>query len=112
MFDVAPSEFFLVMLVALVVIGPKDLPKVLRVVGNWVGKARKVAAQFRAGFDEIVRESELEELEKKWKAENDRIMREHPVMEPQNEAASNPHQDISMKPDAGATPATKSEPAV
>jgi sec-independent protein translocase protein TatB len=79
MFDVASSEFLLVVLVALLVIGPKDLPKVLRVVGKWVGKARGVAAQFRSGFDEMVRQSELEELEKKWKAENERIMREHPV---------------------------------
>jgi sec-independent protein translocase protein TatB len=78
MFDVASSEFLLVVLVALLVIGPKDLPKVLRVVGKWVGKARGVAAQFRSGFDEMVRQSELEELEKKWKAENERIMREHP----------------------------------
>ncbi|WP_430446241.1 Sec-independent protein translocase protein TatB [Sphingorhabdus contaminans] len=79
MFDVASSEFLLVILVALLVIGPKDLPKVLRVVGKWVGKARSVAAQFRSGFDEMVRQSELEELEKKWKAENERIMREHPA---------------------------------
>lgn len=81
MFDIASSEFLLVMLVALVVIGPKDLPKVLRVVGHWVGKARRMASQFRAGFDEMVRESEIEELEKKWQSENDRIMREHPVAE-------------------------------
>ncbi len=79
MFDVASSELLLVVLVALLVIGPKDLPKVLRVVGKWVGKARGVASQFRSGFDEMVRQSELEELEKKWKSENDRIMREHPA---------------------------------
>jgi sec-independent protein translocase protein TatB len=63
----------------LLVIGPKDLPKALRVVGKWVGKARGVAAHFRSGFDEMVRQSEIEELEKKWKAENERIMREHPA---------------------------------
>jgi sec-independent protein translocase protein TatB len=78
MFDVASSEFLLVMLVALVVIGPKDLPRVLSAVGKWVGKARAVAAQFRSGFDEMVRESELADLEKKWKAENERIMQAHP----------------------------------
>lgn len=72
----------LVVLVALLVIGPKDLPRVLRVVGKWVGKARGVAAHFRSGFDEMVRQSELEELEKKWKAENERIMREHPADPP------------------------------
>lgn len=79
MFDIASTELLLVMLVALLVIGPKDLPKAMRVVGKWIGKARGVAAQFRSGFDEMVRESELEEMEKKWKAENERIMREHPA---------------------------------
>lgn len=78
MFDIASSELLLVALVALLVIGPKDLPRVLRYVGNWVGKARRVAGQFRNGFDEMVRQSELEEMEKKWAAENEKIMRLHP----------------------------------
>jgi sec-independent protein translocase protein TatB len=78
MFDIASGELLLVALVALLVIGPKDLPRVLRVVGNWIGKARRVAGQFRSGFDEMVRQSELEELEKKWAAENARIMADHP----------------------------------
>ncbi len=82
MFDIAPSEFLLVAFVALVVIGPKDLPKAMRVVGYWVGKARGVARQFRSGFDSMVREAELEEMEKRWAAENERIMREHPPTEP------------------------------
>ena len=77
MFDIAPSEFLLVAIVALVVIGPKDLPKALRLLGYWVGKARGVARQFRSGFDNMVRESELAEMEKKWAAENARIMQEH-----------------------------------
>ena len=79
MFDVAPTEFLLVAFVALVVIGPKELPRVLRTVGNWVGKARRVAQQFRSGFDEMVRESEMADMEKKWAEENARIMREHPA---------------------------------
>jgi sec-independent protein translocase protein TatB len=79
MFDVAPTEFLLVAFVALVVIGPKELPRVLRTVGNWVGKARRVAQQFRSGFDEMVRESELAEMEKKWAEENARIMAANPV---------------------------------
>ncbi|MEG8038243.1 Sec-independent protein translocase protein TatB [Sphingomonas sp. LR60] len=80
MFGIDSSEFLLVALVALVVIGPKDLPKAMRVLGYWVGRARAVGRQFRAGFDEMVREAELEEMEKKWKAENERIMREHPFV--------------------------------
>ena len=77
MFDIAPSEFLLFALVALIVIGPKDLPKAMRVVGRFVGKARGMANQFRSGFDAMVREAELEEMEKKWKEENARIMAEH-----------------------------------
>ncbi len=87
MFDIAPTELMLVAIVALVVIGPKDLPKAMRVVGYWVGRARAVGRQFRAGFDEMVREAELEEMEKKWKAENERIMREHA---PSAEASADP----------------------
>lgn len=79
MFDVAPLELMVVVLVALLVIGPKDLPKALRVFGKWVSKARGVAAHFRLGLDEMIRQSELEELEKKWKAENERIMQAHPA---------------------------------
>ena len=78
MLDVAPTELLLIAIVALLVIGPKDLPKAMRFVGNWVGKAKRTAAHFRTGIDTMMREAELEEMEKKWKAENERIMREHP----------------------------------
>ena len=87
MLDFNISEMAVVAVVALLVIGPKDLPKALRVLGYWVGKARGVARQFRAGFDEMVREAELAEMEKKWKAENERIMREHPMLAPEEPAA-------------------------
>lgn len=91
MFNIDSSEFLLVAIVALVVIGPKDLPKAMRVVGYWVGKARGVTRQFRQGFDNMVREAELEEMEKRWAAENERIMREHAADTPPHvdaEAAS------------------------
>ncbi|GGO93341.1 Sec-independent protein translocase protein TatB [Stakelama pacifica] len=78
MLDIAPTELIVVALVALVIIGPKDLPKAMRVVGYWVGRARSVTRQFRSGFDAMVREAELAEMEKKWAEENARIMREHP----------------------------------
>ncbi len=79
MLDVAPTELLLVAIVALLVIGPKELPKAMRIVGYWIGKARGVARQFRSGFDSMVREAELAEMEKKWAEENARIMREHPA---------------------------------
>jgi sec-independent protein translocase protein TatB len=78
MFDVAPTELLLVAVVALVVIGPKDLPRAMRIVGQWVGKARGMARHFRSGIDSMIRESELAEMEKKWKEENERIMAANP----------------------------------
>lgn len=117
MFDIASSEFLLVMLVALVVIGPKDLPRVLSTVGKWVGKARGVAAQFRSGFDEMVRESELQDLEKKWKAENERIMQMHPpepamseIADPQPEPEL-PEPTPKPKRKSRAKPKTQIDPA-
>jgi sec-independent protein translocase protein TatB len=98
MFDVAPSEFLLVALVALVIIGPKDLPRVLRVVGQWVGKGKAIIRQFRSGFDEMVREAELREMEEKWRAENERIMREHPA--PPNPAEDTARAEVPQAPTA------------
>jgi sec-independent protein translocase protein TatB len=57
-------EFLIVGAVALVVVGPKDLPMLLRKVGQFVGKVRGMAAEFRASFDELARQSELDELRK------------------------------------------------
>ena len=100
MFDIAPTELLLVALVALVVIGPKDLPRVMRVVGQWVGRARAVARNFRAGFDEMVRESELKEMEAKWAAENERIMREHVPVVPDPEGEGAPRMTALPAPEA------------
>ncbi len=88
MLDIAPSELLLVAFVALIVIGPKDLPRALRLAGYWVGKFRGVARQFRSGFDNMVREAELEEMEKRWAQENERIMREHPAPDGDGEISS------------------------
>lgn len=79
MFDIGYSELLIIAVVALIVIGPKDLPRVMRTVGQWVGRARGMARHFRSGIDTMIRESELEEMEKKWREENERIMRDHPI---------------------------------
>ena len=76
--DVDPTELLVLGVVALLVIPPKDLPRAMRFAGQWVGKARGLARQFRSGFDDMIREAEFAEMEKKWKAENERIMREFP----------------------------------
>jgi sec-independent protein translocase protein TatB len=62
MFDFAWSELALIAVVALVVIGPKDLPRVLRTVGFWVGKARGIAREFQGSLDQMIREAELDSV--------------------------------------------------
>lgn len=75
MFDIGAGELLVILIVAVVVIGPKDLPLAMRTAGRWIGKVRRVSAHFRSGIDAMVREAELEEMEKKWKAQNEEIMR-------------------------------------
>jgi sec-independent protein translocase protein TatB len=79
MFGVDSSELAVVAVLALIFIGPKDLPKVMRTVGYWVGRVRGMARHFTSGIENMVREAELEEMEKKWREENERIMRLHPA---------------------------------
>jgi sec-independent protein translocase protein TatB len=64
MFDIAWSELMLIGAVALVVIGPKDLPKAMRTVGQAVGKIRRMASEFQGTFNDAMREAELHELKK------------------------------------------------
>lgn len=78
MFDIGALELLMVVVVAIIVIGPKDMPQALRVAGRWIGKLRRTSAQFRSGFDSIVREAEMEDMEKKWQEQNARIMAETP----------------------------------
>lgn len=66
--EVGGSELILIAIVALIVVGPKDLPVMLRKVGQFVAKLRGMAAEFRASFDEMARQSELDELRKEVEA--------------------------------------------
>lgn len=111
MLGVDSSEFLLIAVVALVVIGPKDLPKAMRVVGYWVGKARGISRSFRQGFDNMVREAELEEMEKRWAAENARIMAEHPASsEAESLAAAGPVSSPDEQPAVGGSVTSDAEP--
>lgn len=64
MFDLSWSEILVVLIVALVVVGPKDLPRLMHMMGRWMGKARNMANEFRKSFDEMARQAELDELRK------------------------------------------------
>ncbi|HEY5210615.1 MAG TPA: Sec-independent protein translocase protein TatB [Stellaceae bacterium] len=68
MFDFSWSEILLIGVVALVVIGPKDLPRVLRTVGQWTNRARSVAREFQFQIDQMVRDSELDDVRKSMSA--------------------------------------------
>jgi len=62
MFDIGWPELFLIAAVTLVVVGPKEIPHVLRNVMSWVKKARGMATEFQSGVDDMVREAELDKL--------------------------------------------------
>ena len=68
MFDFFGWKLLIVLGVALVVVGPKDLPKVMHAMGRWAGKARAMANEFRRSFDEMARQTELDELRKEVEA--------------------------------------------
>jgi len=78
MFDIGASELLVIVIVAILVIGPKDMPKALRTAGRWIGKLRRMSNHFRAGIDEVVRQAEIEEMEEKWAARNKEIMAKYP----------------------------------
>lgn len=75
MFGIESSELAIIALVALLVIGPKDLPRVMRQVGSWLAKGRAMSRHVRAGFDTMMREAELEDMQKTWAAQNEAIMK-------------------------------------
>lgn len=118
MFDIGSTELLLTAIVAIVVIGPKDLPRALYKVGQFVGKARGMARHFRTGIDAMVREAELEDLEKKWAAENERIMKQYPpeqlVSDPARSKTFEPEDEVKAVEGADPLPeaaAAKDGPA-
>ncbi len=92
MFGVDTTEFLIVAVAALIFIGPKELPGTMRAIGRWVGKIRGMARHFTAGMETMMREAELEEMEKTWREENERIMAQYPP------TAHYPEGDPAMAP--------------
>jgi sec-independent protein translocase protein TatB len=106
MFDIGWSELLVIAVVAIIVVGPKDLPRLMRTFGQYAGKLRRMAADFQNQFEDAMREAEVEEVRKAMESVRDatpavdlRAPIDRPVMLP--------------KPQAGSTPAASSAaPAV
>lgn len=117
MFDIGASELLLTVIVAIVVIGPKDLPRALRMAGAWLAKIRRVSGHFRSGIEEMIRQAELDEMEKKWREKNAEIMKEtagESHLDPAltQFAAGDVYPSPEAHPDYPTTPVETAHPAV
>jgi len=110
MFDLFSWTHILILLaVALVVVGPKDLPRLMHMAGKWAGKARAMANEFRKSFDEMARQAELDELRK----EIDDLKKNNPITEMANsmaEVGSVMSETATMTESAGQTPPQTTAP--
>lgn len=110
MFDIGWDEMALIAVVSLIVIGPKDLPKVLRQVGRWTRKAREMASDFQRGMDDMVKESELDDLKKQVaKVAEPNLLRQEidKAIDPTGEVAKAmdlPPLDLNTPPDSAPAP--------
>jgi sec-independent protein translocase protein TatB len=117
MFDIGWGELLLIGVVALIVIGPKELPGTLRTLGQWMGKLRRMASEFQGQFQEAMREAELADLKKQvddMTSQAQSYANFDPVSEVRKEFESTQQQIESAitdkpQPDAPGTPAV-SEP--
>lgn len=107
MFDIGWDEMLLTAIIAIVVIGPKELPRALRTAGRWIGKVRRVSGHFRSGIETMIREAELEEMEQKWREQNEAIMAAHPPAASAEAALIGPDPGTY----AGPLPSDAAEPA-
>ena len=100
MFDIGATELLMIVIVAVIVIGPKDLPLALRTAGRWIGKMRRMSGQLRAGFDAMVREAEMEEMQKEWDQRNAEIMAKHPAADAGTGSLQKPASELPAPTDS------------
>ena len=96
MFDIFAWQHIVILLVvALVVVGPKDLPRLMHMAGKWAAKARTMANEFRRSFDEMARQAELDELRK----EIEQLKKNNPVTDMMN-SVSEVNDDLTRQVDS------------
>ncbi|MGY3035814.1 sec-independent protein translocase protein TatB [Bradyrhizobium sp. USDA 4354] len=111
MFDIGWSELVLIGVVALIAIGPKELPGVLRMVGQWMAKARRMAAEFQGQFQEAMREAEMADLKKSFDEVKEAATGFNPLTSLQKDVSDALRVDALDKP-AETPAATAVEPPV
>ena len=113
MFDIGWDELLLIGLVALVVIGPKELPGVLRTLGHWVAKARSLAGEFRSHVDDMIRETGVDDMKREFqdmampperKELEDNLMLGNTMSPEEPKAEAPPAEPISEAPPADTAP--------
>jgi sec-independent protein translocase protein TatB len=105
MFDLGWGKIIIIAVIALVVIGPKELPAVLRTVGQWMGKIRRMAAEFQGQFQEAMREAEMADLKKSIDAITDATRGIGSGFDPLSSVSKDIESAFQEKP-AATTPAT------
>jgi sec-independent protein translocase protein TatB len=105
MFDMSWGEIMVIGAIALIVIGPKDLPRTLRTVGNMIGKVRRMAADFQGQFNEAMREAELDDVKRQIQGVNDSVSSLNTSFNPVQTIRDEIKGAIEAKPDG--TPETK-----
>src|SRR5437667_212669 len=110
MFDIGWSELVVIAVVALIAIGPKELPGVLRMVGQWMGKIRRMAAEFQGQFQEAMREAEMADLKKHVDAITD-ATRDIGGFDPLEKTRKEIEGALEDKPAAGGSAAPSATPA-
>src|SRR5207237_7005876 len=103
MFDVSWGKLVIIGVVALIVIGPKELPAVLRTVGQWMGKIRRMASEFQGQFQEAMREAEMADLKKQFDDTTSAVQSTFDTTEIKNEL-----EKMIQEPTATSTPPASS----
>ena len=113
MFDIGATELLVIAIVAILVIGPKDMPLALRTAGRWAGKMRRLSNHFRTGIEAMIRDAELEEMEKEWREQNKRIMAESnmPSVQAETRREASPVKSVETDEDSGEPVVKRAPPA-